>query len=384
MRDEVIDDDEVAVLCCDGPALELTEEALLLSPPPDSAADCYHSRVVLLSGLEAEAGSALRDAMAASGLLPAVVGRSRPGEPLRSVADSLLAAHEAHHGLRRPLRTHATAWRPESARPALHATLSARDREVGEAEADEAEPRGALVVLDGLLSGAEARTLLEAVTEAGFDERAAAPAGRWERETRDRAGAADTWGLTEEALQSLLGDAAPPIVIELQSRLAALYPECQLYHLPGEQMDTEAAGGVAAPLVGNAACAGDSFSWHRDAQPALLDPASAWAERWGLYTNGRAGKPLLVSAVVYLNAEWAMSEDAETLFADEERGCGLFVRPRAGRVALMHQDLLHRICAPSPAAGRPRFSLVWKLLLLPRGGEAASISRPEWGAPLRF
>lgn len=34
------------------------------------------------------------------------------------------------------------------------------------------------------------------------------------------------------------------------------------------------------------------------------------------------------------------------------------VRPKPGRAVLMDQDLLHRVSAPSPAAGgRPRYSL---------------------------
>ena len=39
------------------------------------------------------------------------------------------------------------------------------------------------------------------------------------------------------------------------------------------------------------------------------------------------------------------------------------VRPKSGRAVLMDQDILHRVSAPSSAAGgRPRYSLVWKLV----------------------
>ena len=42
---------------------------------------------------------------------------------------------------------------------------------------------------------------------------------------------------------------------------------------------------------------------------------------------------------------------------------GLAVRPRRGRAVLMDQDVLHRVSAPSAAAGgQPRYSLVWKLV----------------------
>lgn len=47
------------------------------------------------------------------------------------------------------------------------------------------------------------------------------------------------------------------------------------------------------------------------------------------------------------------------------------------------QDVPHRINSASAATDALRFSLVWKLVLLPKS-EAASLSRPEWGPPLRF
>ena len=48
---------------------------------------------------------------------------------------------------------------------------------------------------------------------------------------------------------------------------------------------------------------------------------------------------------------------------------------------LMHQDVLHRVSTPSMLARRPRYSLVWKLLFVPRqpkphGGAAETICRP--------
>ena len=49
------------------------------------------------------------------------------------------------------------------------------------------------------------------------------------------------------------------------------------------------------------------------------------------------GKPLFVSALVYLNASWPMESDAETLAMDEETDTGVLIRPRPGRVVLMDQ-----------------------------------------------
>lgn len=42
-------------------------------------------------------------------------------------------------------------------------------------------------------------------------------------------------------------------------------------------------------------------------------------------------------------------------------------------------------CLAAAAGGRPRFSLVWKLALLPRQpGQALCLARPEWGPPMSF
>jgi hypothetical protein len=67
---------------------------------------------------------------------------------------------------------------------------------------------------------------------------------------------------------------------------------------------------------------------------------------------------------------------------------GLCVQPRPGRAVLMHADVLHRISAPSAIAQRPRYSLVWKLVFIPRAGDAPrsreSVRRTEWGEPTRL
>jgi hypothetical protein len=170
---------------------------------------------------------------------------------------------------------------------------------------------------------------------------------------------------------------------------------------------------------------------------------------------------------MYLNESWPEEYHSETLLLDPESQTGLFVRPAPGRVLLMvrvrgemtgsrrgegeeggraskvvdnclhasaflsaviflpraseqDQDVPHRISAPSKAAeGRPRYSLVWKLVFFPKHGQPAqspsspsrssspagsasegscregeevqraeylgpSLCRPEWGPPMRF
>lgn len=72
--------------------------------------------------------------------------------------------------------------------------------------------------------------------------------------------------------------------------------------------------------------------------------------------------------LVYLNSSWPLEYGAETLFLDTATDTGVAVRPRPGRVVLMDQDCMHRVNAASPAATRPRYSLVWKLALTPKIG----------------
>jgi probable phosphoglycerate mutase len=103
-----------------------------------------------------------------------------------------------------------------------------------------------------------------------------------------------------------------------------------------------------------------------DADPASFPGGSHWLSTYGLYENGTRGKPLLVSLLVYLDQEWWPEWDAETLFCDADTGVGLLVQPQPARCVLMHQDVLHRISTPSLSAHRPRYSLVWKLVFVPR------------------
>ena len=159
-------------------------------------------------------------------------------------------------------------------------------------------------------------------------------------------------------------------------------------------------------FVANAAMAGDVFAWHIDGDPSCLPAGLPWratlasctahqrdarhareaapprTARFGNYCNREAGKPLFVSALLYLNAEWDADWAAETLFADSPSDTGVWVQPRRGRVVLMEQDVRHRINAPSPLAPAPRYSFVEKLVFVPRQGAARpTIARPAWGRP---
>ena len=80
--------------------------------------------------------------------------------------------------------------------------------------------------------------------------------------------------------------------------------------------------------------------------------------------------PLLVSLLLYLVDEsWERDWHGETLFLDTQTEIGLTVRPKMYRAVLMDQDILHRIVQPSRRAKGARYSLVWKLALLPKTPE---------------
>jgi hypothetical protein len=73
------------------------------------------------------------------------------------------------------------------------------------------------------------------------------------------------------------------------------------------------------------------------------------------------GLPRLVSLIVYLTSSWGLDEHAETLFLDGATDTGVCVRPRPGRMVVLDQDIMHRVCAPSLAAKRPRYFSVFLL-----------------------
>lgn len=250
--------------------------------------------------------------------------------PTSSPARSHARLCAMDESLATPVAVHPTAWDPSSARAVLNVTLDAAlvpSSEPGGCRADAAH----VVVLDGLLEGAGCSSIRE---------RLCPPPGSplpadslWERRTADTAGGARTFGLRDDALAGLI-TRPPPGLLELQSRLALLYPEATLCHQP--RVGGADDGFACERLVANAACGGDSFAWHQDADPATFPPG-AWADAHGRYANRERGRPLFLSALLYLDAEWPLANDAETLFLDPPTGCGVFVRPSQGRVVLMDQ-----------------------------------------------
>jgi probable phosphoglycerate mutase len=269
--------------------------------------------------------------------------------------------------------------------------------------------------------------LLDAFTEPGWPHATAAgpPPGKWVRETNDGVGelpsgdggtAGDgdppnSWGLSATALAAV---ARSPSVRTVLARLGALYPEYAVRFMPADALEPEGVpGGMSAmfgngnddhrpggdegeetnqydriaTVVGNAAVNTDSFKWHLDMDPQSLHPAAPFAERFGSYVNRSVARPFFVSALVYLNGPepWTPEKDAETLVLDPGTGTGVFIRPAPGRVLLMDQDATHRVSPPSRSVDVPRYSAVFKLCFYPKDPETRpSLTREEWGAPIRF
>ena len=271
-----------------------------------------------------------------------------------------------------PLQAHATTWSPSNVKIALNLTLNAcmvPTAEEGGLRLD----AGHVVVLDDLLDPASCESIRSWLGVA-TPPSTVPPSDRWERCTADGVDGATTYGLKDSALHEL--ESSPPAgILELNSRLLRLFPDVHIVHQFSQQGD----GHTCERYVANAAVAGDVFAWHLDADPSSMPPP------FGGYVNRERGKPLYVSAVLYLDADWPVDFGAESLFLDPPTGTGVFIRPKAGRVVLMDQDVPHRLSPPAACAGRPRYSLVWKLLFCPRdGGQRCCIARPEWGRPIPF
>eukprot|EP00803_Ostreobium_quekettii_P005945 evm.model.scf_1775.4 EVM.evm.TU.scf_1775.4 scf_1775:24224-27288(+) len=319
----------------------------------------------------------------------------------------------------RLLKTHSTEWTPSDAKVSLNVALESCF--LPTADGGHRVSWGHVVVLDNFIPDAVREKLLGLITMPGWDHTKGPPLEKWERETCDQAGLPRSWGLKDELLNHL-ADTNDVAVLEVQSRICKLYPEFKIVHMPSNEIqaqnnipaaicecpalpgsgaatgDTAAAAGKEQQegdqskrahvdcnaFVGNAAVYGDCYQWHVDADPSTFPP-SPWVDRHGRYFNGEPGKPLLVSLLLYLNPQWPLHWDAETLFLDSPTTTGVFVRPKPCRAVLMDQDIWHRVSTPSQLAKRPRYSLVWKLAYLPTvPGQHMCIARKEWGPPSYF
>jgi hypothetical protein len=172
------------------------------------------------------------------------------------------------------------------------------------------------------------------------------------------------WGLSYEATEELCFHHHDAIEKFEQILQQELFPEFHVCRLPEAVL-----GDSISPLNANAATHGDEFEWHIDADPNLTPP-SPWCDIYGRYPNRVQGKPRFVSCLIYLNEEWKADEQwgGGTRFYDPPTESYYEVDAQPGRVVIMDQDITHTVTAPHLAAGekRPRYSLVWKLILHPK------------------
>ena len=173
----------------------------------------------------------------------------------------------------------------------------------------------------------------------------------------------ESYGLTDDALEEICEENPPPTVFqEFESILSRLFPDFVVTRLPEAVL-----GGGVTPLTANAPCFGQSFDYHIDADPYSAPP-SPWTDVYGRYANRATGKPRFISCLIYVNDEWDGSQwGAPTRFLDVATDTEVDIIAKPGRVVLMDQDITHTVVAPLEAAGkRPRYSLVWKLILHPK------------------
>ena len=97
--------------------------------------------------------------------------------------------------------------------------------------------------------------------------------------------------------------------------------------------------------------------------------------------NRDPNKPRFVTIIVYLNPQWTVDDEGETLFVDEDTGVGVVIVPKPGRVVFMDADVFHSL---KPTRRKVRYSLVIHTLFNARadaGVMARELARPEWGTP---
>ncbi|KAL3928918.1 MAG: hypothetical protein SGARI_004899, partial [Bacillariaceae sp.] len=172
-----------------------------------------------------------------------------------------------------------------------------------------------------------------------------------------------SYGLKDEALDEICqDDPVPDAFEEFEKILAVLFEDFVVTRLPEAVLGAE-----VTPLTANAPCHGQSFNDHIDGDP-FFAPPSPWTDVFGRYANRAAGQARFVSCLVYLSDEWNANEwGAPTRFYDVSTETAVDIPSNPGRVVIMDQDVTHSVVAPFQAAGkRPRYSLVWKLILHPK------------------
>lgn len=235
-----------------------------------------------------------------------------------------------------------------------------------------------ILVFDGMVSNELRSRLLQVVN--GAEEEADDKIEKWDDVTNGpdpnrwiRGGLLDTptqedeevdrsFGLSEDSIDELCFQHHDAIQ-DFEMIVTSLLSNFIVTRLPEAVF-----GSFVSPLTANAPTSEDSnvFNYHIDGDPMQLPP-SLWTDVFGRYPNRAPGKPRFMSCLVYLNDEWKDEWGAPTRFLDVATDTPVDIIPKPGRIVLMDQDITHKVTAPHATAGkRPRYSLVWKLILHPR------------------
>jgi len=366
-------------------------------------------RVVLCCGdTPAALGSSLSDAFIRQGLPGVIVASPKQrhlGLSVPSIMRDISRTYADVHGLYNPLKTTATHG-GSSVPPHAHVSLMAvmDEANVPTVGGSYRQDASSLVVLDNLYTEDERMSIMRWLTGQGDQSSKRIPSDedlpdplKWDLTTSDYGDGVTSqqqWGLREHVVQNLAKD-PPPAILAIQSRLINIYRDTHDICLMNA---TALSGDYMEPLelssfVANAVEYGGHYDWHLDMDPSNLDPSSPWAMLHGCYFNREPNRPLFVTMLIYPQEDWPARFDAETLFLDPASAVGAFVRPKPYRVVLSDQDLTHRISAPSQLAERPRYSLVWKLVFLPKRQHQShdndhvdynNIIKREWGEPIHL
>lgn len=130
------------------------------------------------------------------------------------------------------VKTHESSWDPNSAQVTLNTRLDARLVPHGSGMRLD---YGHIVVLDNFIEECQRQALLDLLTKPDWDHSQGPPTDKWERETADGAGLPKTWGLKDSVLQQLAG-ADMLAMQEVHTRLAKLYPDFTIAHMPSDMI----------------------------------------------------------------------------------------------------------------------------------------------------
>ena len=321
-----------------------------------------------------------------------------------SSIEAILQKEIEQYGLRTPVHSnHKNVEKKSDSimyKPTFQIEIDGAETLIDEESGETFWDTSSVVVFDDLVSDGLRRRLLDVVkgkasSENDWNDVENGPdPDRWVRgglqdipdsdeETNDHA--LSCWGLPAEAIEELCFEQHEAIN-EFESILTNLFPQFVVSRLPEAVY-----GECVSPLTANAPVAGEEslYDYHIDGDP-LQTPPSPWTDVYGRYPNRSRGKPRFVSCILYLNDEWDGEKwGAPTKFYDPPTDDSCEVLPLPGRCVFLDQDLGHTVTPPKASAGkRPRYSLVWKLILHPiteqQDMTTLSESSNSWPEPKLF